>query len=120
MQPGGIAAAAHVVDQHVDAAELVERALGDQRRGGGVEQVGRHLHDAHAVGLGLQRGRGERVDAAGVEHEVRALAREVEGDLLADAAARAGDDGDAVAQSELHQPSVATRSAYAIGSSSMS
>ena len=62
----------------------------------------------------------ERVDAAGVQHEVRALAREVEGDLLADAAARAGDDGDAVAQSELHQPSVATRSAYAMGSSSMS
>ncbi len=86
----------------------------------GVEQVGGDLHDAHAVRLGLQRGRRQRVDAAGVQHDVGALAGEVEGDLLADAAARAGDDRDAVAQSELHQPSAATRSAYAMGSSSMS
>ena len=106
-----ITAAARVVDEHVDAPELVERALGDQGRSVRIEQVGRDLHDAHAVGLGLQRRCRQRVDVAGVEHEVRTFAREVERDLLADAATRAGDDGDAVAHSEVHQPSDATCSA---------
>ena len=120
VQTSGVAAAAHVVDEHVDAPELPECVLGQERCGVRVEQIGSHLHDAHAVRFGLQRGGGERVDAAGVEHEVRAFAGEVERDLLPDAAAGAGDDRDAVAQSELHQPSAATRSAYSMGSSSMS
>ena len=67
-----------------DAAPLVaERA---------VEELGRIDILVNNAG----GGGGERIDAAGVQHEVRALAREVERDLLADAAARPGDDRDAV------------------------
>ena len=83
----------------------------DQWRRVGVEQVGDDLHDAYAVRGGFVRSRLQRRLGAGVQHHVRALAREVERDLAADAAARAGDDRDTVAQPELHQPSVATRSA---------
>ena len=109
-----------VVHEDVDAPELVQRAFDDQRRGVGVEQVGDDPDDAHTVRLAFVRGLLQRRRVPGVQHDVGALAGEVERDLPSDAATRAGDDRDAVAQPELHHPSAATRSAYAMGSSSMS
>ena len=76
-----------------------------------LDEVRDHLHHADAVRLRLVGGGRERRLVAGVEHEVRTLAGEVERDLTPDATTRAGDDRDPVAEAELHQPSDATRSA---------
>ena len=48
-----------------------------------------------------------------VQHQMGAFTREVERDLTTDAATRTGDDRDAVAQAELHQPSA--RDALGVG-----
>jgi predicted transcriptional regulator len=100
------AVAADVADHHVEAAEAaaggVDQPLG-RPAGGDVEGQGLDL-DAVAASLG--GGRLEIVGAAGAEDEVGALGGEAERNATADAARGAGDQGDLVAELEIHAASV--------------
>ena len=96
---------AGVVDQNVEAAELGDGALDQVANGVLIAHVGGDCERAPARGADGVRG---FVDAAGQafggllalggHYDIRAFLREADGERLADAAAGAGDHGDAAAQ----------------------
>ncbi len=91
---------AGIADEHVDLAELLDRA-----RDAGLDLLlVRHVHD-HADRLArIAEFRRRRVGGLLIEvgdHDACALARKGRGDLLADAAGGAGDDGDFVLETHV-------------------
>src|SRR5690606_24617190 len=96
------ARAAGVVDEDVDAAELVDRALDEPDDCFLVFDVGRHGEAAVAALLGDSRGRGfELVDGAAADDDAGAQLCELERGGIADAGRPAGDDRDAAGEIEL-------------------
>ncbi len=92
---------AGVVDQHVDGAEALDRAIEQVLHRGFVGHVGRDRERFGAHALELRHQRLEPLGAARGEHDLGALAGEDERTGLADARAGAGDHHDATLQDTL-------------------
>ena len=84
---------AGVVDQHVDASEAALDDLDDLTPVLGRGHVARHGERSRAPSLEIARDRGEALLAAGDERDLRPALRERGGDVRADAARGARDDG---------------------------
>ena len=94
--PLRIATSADVVDEHVDPIELGQCGLRHQCGPSVVGEVRDHGDDPPAETSRFGRRPLESLGAAGVEHEVGALRRELHGRRPPDALAGAGHDDDTV------------------------
>jgi len=92
-----------VVDQDVDAVQLMDRRLDQGFDRGVVTGVDDQRHDAATGGGGQLQGRGgQGLQVSGGDHHVDALLGEGQGNRLADAAAGAGDQGALAVQLQIH------------------
>ena len=96
---GLLAALRHVVDEIVDAAEFLQRGVGHRVDRLGVDHVGERGHRLAALAFDLlDDALGLGAVAPHVDHHGAAAGGKLQRHGAADAAAGAGDDGDAALQ----------------------